>query len=78
MQNRGQNLRIPELLIKLSKSSVNSEAAISVLNSRQNERNLVTKFEPKSSEYAFCSPFAAISKSLSDRFSGHLGNGIER
>jgi len=53
MQNRGQNLRIPELLIKLSKSSVNSEAAISVLNSRQNERNLVTKFEPKSSEYAF-------------------------
>jgi len=59
--------RIPQLLINLSKSSMDSEAAISVLNSRRNERNLDTKLEPKSSEYAFCSPFAAVSKSLSDK-----------
>ena len=59
--------RIPQLLTNLSKSSVDSEAAISMLNSRRNERNLNTKLEPKSPEYAFCSPFAAVSKSLSDR-----------
>ena len=59
--------RIPELLINHSKSSMDSEAAISMLNSRRNERNLNTKLEPKSSEYAFCSPFAAVYKSLSDR-----------
>ena len=59
--------RIPELLINHSKSSMDSKAAISMLNSRRNERNLNTKLEPKSPEYAFCSPFAAVSKSLSDR-----------
>jgi len=46
---------------------MDSEAAISVLNSRRDERNLDRQLEPKSSEYAFCSLFAAISKSLSDR-----------
>jgi len=35
--------RIPELLINHSKSSMDSEAAISTLNSRGNERNLNTK-----------------------------------
>ena len=50
---------------------MDSKVAISVLNSRRNERNFDTKLEPKSSEYAFCRPFASISKSLSDRFSRH-------
>ena len=55
---------------------MDSEAAISMLNSRRNERNLDTKLQPNSLEYAFCSTFAAISKSLSDRFSRHLENRI--
>ena len=57
---------------------MDSEAAISVLNSRRNERNFDTKLEPKSSEYAFCRPFASISKSLglSDRFSRYVNRTV--
>jgi len=65
----GPNLtqgRIPELLINLSKSSMVLKQRFPC-RIRVQMSEIWTTLEPKSSEYAFCSPLAAISKSLSDK-----------